>query len=110
MQCTVLCGRPGPCVWLQLRDPVDRVLSAYEFANEVAARVLWRAKDYVPDPDKMSTRNVWPWTVLVPPLEATMVERVSAGQNQRLPTASPHSLSFVCPPGPELHSCHPWLE
>ena len=61
---------------LQLRDPVDRVLSAYEFAVEVAARVLNRPKDYKPDPSKVNTRDVWPWSQLVPFMEHDMVQRV----------------------------------
>ncbi len=60
----------------QLRDPVDRVLSAYEFAVEVAARVLNRPKDYKPDPTKVNTRDVWPWSQLVPFIEEDMVKRV----------------------------------
>ena len=62
--------------WEQLRDPVDRVLSAYEFAVEVAARVLNRPKDYKPDPTKVNTRDVWPWSQLVPFIEEDMVKRV----------------------------------
>jgi hypothetical protein len=60
----------------QLRDPVDRVLSAYEFAVEVAARVLNRPKDYKPDPSKVNTRDVWPWSQLVPFMEHDMLQRV----------------------------------
>jgi len=73
----VLCWKAPPfSVFMQLRDPVDRVLSAYEFATEVASRVLWRAKNYTADPAKMNTRNVWPWSALVPFMETDMVERV----------------------------------
>ncbi len=61
----------------QLRDPVGRVLSAYEFAVEVAARVLTRPKNYTADPAKVNTRNVWPWSVLVPFVEQDMLQRVS---------------------------------
>ena len=50
----------------QARDPVDRVISAYEFSALIAAR------DYHPNitksPDeseKVKTRDVWPWLYLV---------------------------------------------
>ena len=55
---------------------MDRVLSAYEFAVEVAARVLARPKDYKPDPNKVNTRDVWPWSQLVPFMEDDMLARV----------------------------------
>lgn len=60
----------------QMRDPVSRVLSAYEFSVEVASRVLTRSKDYKPDPAKVNTRNVWPWSILVPLIETDMLARV----------------------------------
>lgn len=52
------------------------MLSAYEFTVEVAARVLNRPKDYKPDPTKVNTRDVWPWSQLVPFMEEDMVMRV----------------------------------
>jgi protein-tyrosine sulfotransferase len=60
----------------QLRDPVDRVVSAYEFAVEVAARVLERPSNYTADPSKTNTRNVWPWSKLVPLIERDLLPRV----------------------------------
>ena len=60
----------------QLRDPVDRVLSIYEFAVEVAARQL-HPNATQPDPDKMDTRRVWPWTILTPFMEQDLKARVS---------------------------------
>lgn len=60
----------------QIRDPVGRFLSAYEFAVEVAARMLNRAKDYKPDPSRVNTRNVWPWSALVPIIEEDLLVRV----------------------------------
>lgn len=79
----------------QLRDPVGRVLSAYEFAVEVAARVLTRPKNYAADPTKINTRNVWPWSVLVPFIEEDMMQRVS---NEIHPCGSsaPGCSSFAC--------------
>lgn len=62
----------------QIRDPVSRVLSAYEFSVEVAARVLIRSKGYKHDPAKVNTRNVWPWSILVPLIEKDMLTRVAA--------------------------------
>lgn len=61
----------------QLRQPVGRVLSAYEFAVEVAARVLTRPKNYTANPAKTNTRDVWPWSKLVPLIEDDMLRRVS---------------------------------
>lgn len=59
----------------QLRDPVDRVLSAYEFAIEVAARALVKdAPDK--DPSKVDTQNVWPWSLLVPFIRQDLMRRV----------------------------------
>ncbi len=78
---------PEAAMVTQVRDPIGRVLSAYEFAVEVAARVLTRPKDYRPDPTKVNTRNVWPWSVLVPIVEQDMLAR-------------------VCPAGPSAEGSH----
>lgn len=60
----------------QLRDPVERVLSAYEFAIEVAARALVKdAPDK--DPSKVDTQHVWPWSLLVPLMRQDLLTRVS---------------------------------
>jgi hypothetical protein len=51
----------------QLRDPVDRFLSAYEFAAEVAARAVLKADPFARAPtNKTVTEDVWPWSMLVP--------------------------------------------
>ena len=55
---------------------MDRVLSAYEFAVEVAARMLGRSKNFVQDPTRIATRNVWPWSALVPLMEDDLLARV----------------------------------
>jgi protein-tyrosine sulfotransferase len=60
----------------QLREPLDRVLSAYEFAVEVAARILQRPSNYTADPSKTNTRDVWPWSRLVPLIEQDLLLRV----------------------------------
>ncbi len=59
----------------QLRDPVDRVFSTYEFAVEVAARGL---APHAPDkdPSKIDTQNVWPWSLLVPFIRQDLHRRV----------------------------------
>lgn len=52
----------------QFREPVDRFLSAYEFAVEVSARELGRKKPLKEsvEGDRINTRDVWPWMYLVP--------------------------------------------
>ncbi|KAL4541193.1 hypothetical protein Ndes2526B_g05736 [Nannochloris sp. 'desiccata'] len=54
----------------QLRDPVTRVLSAYEFAIEVAARRIKMDDEKFFKTAKnmtfVNTLNVWPWSHLVP--------------------------------------------
>lgn len=57
---------PDTAVVSQLRDPVQRVLSAYEFAIEVAARQLRRSKTYVKPKNRVVTDDVWPWSYLIP--------------------------------------------
>lgn len=69
---------PEAVLVTQLRDPVSRILSAYEFSVEVAARVLTRSKDYRPDPSRVNTRNVWPWSILIPLIEDDMWKRVAS--------------------------------
>eukprot|EP00929_Paragymnodinium_shiwhaense_P122338 TRINITY_DN9500_c0_g1_i1.p1 TRINITY_DN9500_c0_g1~~TRINITY_DN9500_c0_g1_i1.p1 ORF type:complete len:505 (+),score=95.40 TRINITY_DN9500_c0_g1_i1:103-1617(+) len=79
-------GRP----WIvtMFRDPIERVLSSYEFAVEVAARRL--GAGVLCDPRKVCTRDVWPWNHLVPHFDNDMntTEKVSrrdtryARQNQ----------------------------
>ena len=51
----------------QARDPVDRVISAYEFTAIVAARDLNpnATKPQEEDKEKVKTRDVWPWLYLV---------------------------------------------
>ena len=50
----------------QARDPVDRVISAYEFTAVVAARDLSpNATKTQEANDKVKTRDVWPWLYLI---------------------------------------------
>ena len=59
----------------QLRDPIHRVLSTYEFAVEVAARGLASGSTET-DPTKVSTQDVWPWSILVPFMQQDLAQRV----------------------------------
>lgn len=65
----------------QLRDPVDRVLSMYEFAIEVAARHL-HPNATQKDPGKMDTRKVWPWSILGTFMQKQLEDRVSLVTSQ----------------------------
>ncbi|KAI8474343.1 MAG: hypothetical protein J3K34DRAFT_138880 [Monoraphidium minutum] len=59
---------PGAAVVTQMREPLDRFLSAYEFAIEVAARQVSRPrpKDLNLKTARTMTDQVWPWSHLVP--------------------------------------------
>ena len=60
------------------RDPIDRFLSAYEFAIGVASRRL-KAKKPAPahkNPNFMATEDVWPWSHLLPWFTQDMLQRV----------------------------------
>lgn len=63
-------------VLTQLRDPVDRFLSAYEFAVEVATRAVVRPANFKKRPDKIATDDVWPWSYLIPFFKDDMAARV----------------------------------
>ncbi|GAB4820624.1 hypothetical protein N2152v2_007670 [Parachlorella kessleri] len=71
----------GAAVITQLRKPLARVLSSYEFAIDVAARHV-----HLPDDDKIftepntsvvSTYSVWPWSYLVPWFRRDMRARMA---------------------------------
>ncbi|KAA6422197.1 MAG: tyrosine sulfotransferase-like [Trebouxia sp. A1-2] len=85
----------------QLRDPVDRVLSAYEFAIEVAARALVKdAPDK--DPSKVDTQNVWPWSLLVPFIRQDLMRRagdmhLSEAADPAVSPLDPYQNSLVMP-------------
>eukprot|EP00775_Hariotina_reticulata_P011842 gene11842-11986_t len=68
----------------QLRDPLDRLLSAYEFAIEVAARQLRRSKGYVKPKNRVITDDVWPWTYLIPYFLADMKPKIAAAKAEPL--------------------------
>eukprot|EP00250_Pteridium_aquilinum_P016142 c22961_g1_i2 orf=838-2220(-) len=74
-----------------IRHPVDRIFSAYEFSVEVAARFLARNLRRKPSATRAvkstgsSTLNIWPWSLLVPwmrdDLFAREKVRLSGGAN-----------------------------
>mmetsp|Transcript_3569 Transcript_3569/g.8517 ORF Transcript_3569/g.8517 Transcript_3569/m.8517 type:complete len:551 (+) Transcript_3569:111-1763(+) len=78
---------PTATVITQIRDPVDRVLSAYEFAVEVASRhlqvPLGVRTPRPPGKPRVDTRNVWPWSLLVPWMEADMRMRAAKLRSTR---------------------------
>jgi hypothetical protein len=93
----------NPTVITQLRDPVDRLLSAYEFAVEVALRMALKppaqrhqnrerpqpppmpGRPGRPDrklPQKRNatrTDTVWPWSQIVPMMLEDIVQRYLDG-------------------------------
>ena len=80
---------------------MDRVLSAYEFATEVAARAGLSDTPQRQDPRATNTRNVWPWSGLVPWLEDELHAR-SLNVQARLLTdddnpLDPYNNSMVLP-------------
>lgn len=68
----------------QLRDPIDRFLSSYEFAIEVAARQLRRSKSYVKPKNRVVTDDVWPWSHLIPFFVDDLKPKVAAAKAQPL--------------------------
>lgn len=85
---------------------MDRVLSAYKFSTEVAARAL---HDPAPrhDPRATNTRNVWPWSGLVPWLEEELVLR-----SHRFKTQSERDTSHLLDPynNSLILPLHEWIE
>jgi hypothetical protein len=95
---------PGPVsVITQLRPPLDRLLSAYEFAVEVAARGAFGARERAVQARggvaaaRTETTNVWPWSVLVPMLTDDIDERAAARNGVAPPRANPYDNGHVMP-------------
>ena len=65
----------------QLRKPLERVLSAYEFAVEVAGRTAWGNEGRGSQRgSSIDTRDVWPWSTLVNlMIEDMQARRAAAG-------------------------------
>ncbi|KAH7330993.1 hypothetical protein KP509_20G011800 [Ceratopteris richardii] len=91
-----------------LRHPVDRVFSAYEFTVEVAARFLrptLRGKVDSLKASKMasSTLMIWPWSILVPWMRDDLYERgkhrISSAQEKTSPEgfSNYNASTFVMP-------------
>jgi hypothetical protein len=66
----------GKLTVLQFRDPVDRTLSAYEFAVEVSARNLKRPANQPKRANMVATDEVWPWSHFVPWMTTDLRKRV----------------------------------
>ena len=79
---------------------MDRVLSAYEFAIEVASRAVRHAPPPM-DPKKVNTRNVWPWSQLVPFMEIDIRTRMhkflQSGKNDNSTELDPYDNPIVMP-------------
>lgn len=84
----------------QLRDPVQRVLSAYEFAIEVAARQLRRSKNYVKPKNRVVTDDVWPWSYLIPFFANDIRPKVGAAASGAPACACAHQAHGGCLGGP----------
>ena len=66
-------------VYTSVREPFSRVMSAYEFAVEIASRGATRSlpgKEPSKAQGRVSTRNVWPWSHLAPFVEDDMTRKV----------------------------------
>ncbi|KAK9805930.1 hypothetical protein WJX73_005869 [Symbiochloris irregularis] len=81
----------------QLRDPVDRVLSAYEFATEVACRSLALNQPRRRDARSTDTRNVWPWSGLVPWLEDEVQTRTRTAGAANASVEDPYNSPLIVP-------------
>ena len=64
-------------VFTQIRNPVDRVLSAYEFSLQVATRYHFATKRKK-NTNRTATDEVWPWLDLVPIMMESLARREEA--------------------------------
>jgi hypothetical protein len=108
----------GAVLITQLRDPVDRLLSAYEFAAEVASRGVGQRAAQRAEKEKAraaeaaagrahdaaaaahvrtDTTQVWPWNVLVPMMAEDMDARAAARDNAPPPRGSAYNGSLIMP-------------
>ena len=75
-----LSTRPPAC------RPVDRVISSYEFAVDIAAKGVMhlgpprRPSTATRKPDFVGTLDVWPWSILIPWFKFDMAARVRRGE------------------------------
>jgi hypothetical protein len=62
-----------------LRDPVDRTLSAYEFAVGIGSKIVsWPSNAPKRGGNNMPTEDVWPWSYLGRHFAADIEQRVSS--------------------------------
>ncbi|KAF5843318.1 hypothetical protein DUNSADRAFT_17895 [Dunaliella salina] len=86
-------------VLTHLRDPVDRVLSAYEFAVEVGSRHASRPANVRKAANKIATDEVWPWSSLVPFIaEDVKRRRAAPATSASSPPIQPHHWVHVTHP------------
>jgi PIN domain nuclease of toxin-antitoxin system len=73
-------SKDNTVVVTQLRDPIQRVISAYEFSIEVAGRKIQLSdKEFLKqkaNTSAVNTFNVWPWSHLIPFSRNQMKDRV----------------------------------
>ena len=86
---------------------MDRVMSAYEFSVEVAARAARGKPPPRQDPRATNTRNVWPWSGLVPWMEEELHARAPAVAARSLikeaDSVDPWNNTMILP-------LHEWIE
>eukprot|EP00798_Chlamydomonas_sp_ICE-L_P032015 gene32015-16536_t len=85
-------------VLTHIRDPVDRFLSAYEFAVEVASKHALRRPGFQNKPHAMITDEVWPWSYLVPFFQKDIESRRASMENEK---PNPDHWTFVNHPDGE---------
>lgn len=76
---------------------MDRVLSAYEFSTEVACRSLAVSQPRKRDARATDTRNVWPWSGLVPWLEDEVQTRNRAPGAASVSVEDPYNSPLIVP-------------
>ncbi|KAL4858064.1 Protein-tyrosine sulfotransferase [Chlorella vulgaris] len=71
---------PAAATITQLRRPVERLISSYEFAVDVAAKGVLRLETPRKNPkrraDFVGTLEVWPWSILIPWFKRDMAARM----------------------------------
>ncbi|KAL6765032.1 hypothetical protein V8C86DRAFT_1223852 [Haematococcus lacustris] len=89
-------------VLTHLRDPIDRFMSAYEFAIEVGCRSAFRPASFKKRPNKIATEDVWPWSYLVPFFAKDVHDRVTALLKQPEPEQG-HWIHITHPDGSQYY-------
>ncbi|KAI8109145.1 hypothetical protein M9435_005559 [Picochlorum sp. BPE23] len=60
----------------QLRDPVQRVISAYEFSIQTASNMLDGVDERIDSMPEIKSYDVWPWRYLVPSARDSILNRL----------------------------------